>query len=88
MSGRIYLYPYAGPGGRNYLSKQVGTRQDLDANGIELREDLRLQFYCDDGDRAGKRDDLLFEGTVHFDADRREWYALIDEGSYRHTSDG
>lgn len=32
-------------------------------------------------------DELLFEGTVHFDTEKGQWYAIIDENSYRHASD-
>ena len=83
---RIFLYPYAGPNGRNYL-KQVGTLQDVLLSDIKLEEGTRLSFYCDDGDDDGKPDNLFFEGTVHFDPEKRQWYAIIDENSYRHESD-
>jgi hypothetical protein len=83
---RIFLYPYAGPGGRNYL-KQIGTTQDVMLSDIELREGLRLGFYCEDADDDGKQDDLLFEGTVHFDQEKNRWYVIVDENSYRHESD-
>ncbi|MFZ1085682.1 MAG: hypothetical protein WAN35_12015 [Terracidiphilus sp.] len=85
MDERIYLYPYAGPGGRNYV-KQLGTLQDIEKLHITFEENLVLHFYCDDADDSGKTDDLIFEGTAHFDLDRRSWYILIDEDSYRHTS--
>ena len=83
---RIFLYPYAGPGGRNYF-KQIGTTQDVMLNDIKLEEGLRLSFYCEDADDSGRPDELLFEGTVHFDTDKKQWYAVIDENSYRHASD-
>jgi hypothetical protein len=83
---RIFLYPYAGPSGRNYF-KQIGTTQDVMLNDVKLEEGLRLGFYCDDADDEGRPDDLLFEGTVHFDSENRQWYAIIDENSYRHESD-
>jgi hypothetical protein len=83
---RIFLYPYAGPGGRNYL-KQIGTAQDVMLNDIKLEEGLRLGFYCEDADDEGRPDDLLFEGSVHFDSEKNQWYAIIDENSYRHASD-
>jgi hypothetical protein len=83
---RIFLYPYAGPGGRNYF-KQIGTTQDVMLNDIKLREGMRLSFYCEDSDDEGKSDDLLFEGTVHFDPEKSQWYTIIDESSYRHESD-
>jgi hypothetical protein len=86
MTNRIFLYPYAGPGGRNYF-KQIGTKQDVILNDIKLEEGLRLGFYCDDADNEGRPDNLLFEGTVHFDSDKGQWYAIIDENSYQHESD-
>ena len=46
-----------------------------------------MSFYCEDADDEGKPDELLFEGTVHFDPDKKEWYTIIDENSYRHASD-
>lgn len=83
---RIFLYPYAGPGGKNYF-KQIGTTQDVMLNEIELEEGLRLSFYCEDADDKGEPDELLFEGTIYFDHERRQWYTIIDENSYRHASD-
>jgi len=83
---RIFLYPYAGPGGRNYF-KDIGTLQDIQLNDIALKEGLKLSFYCEDEDDSGHSDDLIFEGTVHFDSEKNKWYALIDEDSYRHASD-
>lgn len=56
-------------------------------NDIKLEEGLRLSFYCEDADDDGRSDELLFEGTVHFDAHKSEWYAIIDEDTYRHVSD-
>jgi hypothetical protein len=45
-----------------------------------------IAFYDQDGDGEGNRDDLLFEGTVHYDAERECWYAIIDQNSWRHRS--
>lgn len=83
---RIFLQPYAGPGGRNYF-KQIGTQQDVLLNDIRLEDGKRLSFYCEDADDKGEPDELLFEGTVHFDGEKQQWYAMIDENSYRHASD-
>lgn len=83
---RISLYPYAGPGGRNYF-KQIGTTQDIMLQEIRLSEGLQLGFYCEDQGDDGMLDELLFEGTVHFDHEKGEWYAIIDGNSYRHASD-
>jgi hypothetical protein len=86
MEGRIFLYPYAGPGGRNYL-KQIGTLRDIELNSIELKEGIRLPFYCDDADDHGPND-LIFEGTMHYDDAEKRWYTIIDESSYGHVNDG
>ena len=83
---RIFLYPYAGTGGRNYF-KQIGTTQDIMLDDIKLSDGLQLGFYCEDEDDDGMPDELLFEGTVHFDTEKGQWYAIIDENSYRHASD-
>jgi hypothetical protein len=83
---RIFLYPYAGAGGRNYF-KQIGTTQDVMLNDVRLKEGARMSFYCEDADDQGTPDDLLFEGIVHFDSEKNQWYAIIDESSYRHESD-
>jgi len=82
---RILLYPDC-PTGRNYL-KQLGTLRDIAKVGLELREGMVVGFYDQDGDGEGNRDDLLFEGTVHYDAEKKGWYAIIDQKSWRHESD-
>jgi hypothetical protein len=83
---RVFLYPYAGAGGRNYI-KQIGTTQDVAFEDIKLEEGMHLGFYCEDADDDGKPDDLLFDGTVHFDREKQQWYVVVDEESYRHASD-
>lgn len=85
MPDRIYLYPYAGPGGRNYI-KQLGTLEDIKKAGISLEDGLVLHFYCGDADDSGKPDDLYFDGTVHFDSETQGWYVMVDEKSYRQAS--
>jgi hypothetical protein len=83
---RVSLYPYAGPGGRNYI-KQDGTLADLRRYGVELVEGLVLDFYSDDADDDGRRDDLVFKGSVHHDAASGQWFVLVDEASYHHGSE-
>ena len=73
--GRIFLYPGAGPRGRNKFT--IGTFEDLNAEGITPTEGMNIAFYCDDDDP------LLFEGAIHYDSQLQHWYALIDENSYR-----
>src|SRR5947209_19624429 len=77
----IYLYPYAGPGGRHYL-RQEGTKRDLLRLGITLAEGMILDFYDHDADNDGTRNDLHFRGTAHFDNDLGEWFVVIDQKSY------
>lgn len=83
---RIFLYPDAERGGRHYF-RQIGTKQDMMLTDIELKEGMVLPFYCDDADDEGNPDDLIFEGTVHYDASKKQWYAILDEDSFRHESD-
>lgn len=52
-----------------------------------LREGMRLSFYCDDSDDNGDRGDLVFEGVIHFDSEKNQWYVIVDETSYRHSSE-
>jgi hypothetical protein len=47
---------------------------------------MRLSFWCDDGDDAGKPDALLFEGTAHL-VEGKGWAALIDVSTFHHQSD-
>jgi hypothetical protein len=84
---RIYLYPGYGEGGRHYL-ETAGTMNDLVESGITLAENMQLGFYDIDGSDKRDVDNLLFEGTVHYDAALKKWYALIDWKSFRHESDG
>lgn len=80
------MYPYAGPGGRNYL-KQAETLQDIALSGVKLEEGARLHFYCGDADDEGKPDDLLFDGIAYFDSEKRQWYVIVEESSCCHALD-
>ncbi len=86
MTKRIYLYPGLGEGEPHYLDR-LGTVKDLAEAGMTLTEGMRVGFWMDDGNDQGEDDNLLFEGTVHFDPQRQQWYALIDRASFRHESD-
>jgi hypothetical protein len=86
LSRRTYLYPYAGPGGKNYL-RQLGTKDDIAKTGTILREGMRLSFWNDDSNDEGQPDPLYFDGIVHFDSEAGEWYVVIDDESYHHESD-
>jgi hypothetical protein len=54
--------------------------------GLKLEEGLIVHFYQPDTNRETFRDDLLFEGRVHLDPERNQWYAMIDPESYRRES--
>ena len=72
---------------RRILLNTQGTKEDLERQGIELRENLKLLLYSDDADNDGRSDPLLVEGTAHFDTDHERWLAVIDWDSFRHESD-
>ncbi len=85
MSQPIYLYP-ENEGMPTYLT-QVGTQRDLEAFRIGLEEGLRLTFYDIDGSDSGEPGKLIFEGTVHFDKAKGQWYAVLDRSSFRFEPD-
>src|SRR6266404_4573273 len=78
--GRVYLDP---------MNRQftIGTFKDLEEEKISPAEGMTLHFWHDDANDAGKQDNLIFEGVIHFDKTLGRWYAVIDEHSYRHESD-
>ena len=86
MTDRIYLYPGMGEGARHYL-ETMGTIRDLAETGIVLAEGKIVHFYDIDGSEKRDQDNLLFEGTVHYDSEVGKWYALLDWKSFRHVSD-
>jgi hypothetical protein len=65
----------------------AGTREDLEHQGIELCEGLRLTLYMDDADDAGRPDELRADGIVHFNPDEQCWVAAIDWSALRHASE-
>lgn len=64
----------------------AGTVKDLAHQGIQLREGLALTFYTDDADDQGQPDELLVEGTVHYDEAERAWSAVVDWSAVWHAS--
>ena len=64
----------------------VGTLEDLADRGIELKEGMSLTFYTDDVDDQGQPDELLVEGTTHYNEDEGCWVASIDWSAIRHAS--
>ena len=65
----------------------VGTRRDLERQGLELREGMTVTLYTDDANDNGQRDELLADGVVHYDAAENCWVATIDWNAIRHKSD-
>src|SRR5712692_9613070 len=65
----------------------AGTLQDLERQGIELREGLVLTLYTDDADDQDQPDELRSEGVVHYDGGEQCWVATIDWAAIRHASD-
>ncbi len=64
----------------------AGTRQDLERQGIELREGLRLTLYTDDANDEGHPDKLLADGVVQYNEAEKCWVATIDWSAIRHES--
>ena len=64
----------------------AGTLSDLAAQGVELREGLRLLLYSVDAQADGTNDDLIVEGTVELDRASGAWVARIDWDALRHES--
>src|SRR5260370_18043051 len=70
---RILLPPHEGPDGRNYLDK-IGTLDRIARIGLKLEERLMFQLYRPDyriKDGENSENYLFFEGTVHFDSDKK-----------------
>ena len=65
----------------------AGTLEDLARQAIELSEGLALTFYMDDADDQGRSDDILVDGTTHYDPAGQCWVAIADWSSVRHASD-
>jgi len=64
----------------------AGTRQDLEWQGIELREGMVLTLYTDDANDEGLPDELLAEGIVHYSDTEKCWVAAIDWQGISHAS--
>jgi len=44
----------------------AGTRRDLEQQGIELRQGMKLLLYTDDANDDGQPDELLVDGVVQY----------------------
>ena len=63
----------------------MGTIQDLDRLGVQLREGLCLTFCMDDADEQGNRDDLLVDGIVEKGEDC--FVGKVDWDTVKHESE-
>jgi hypothetical protein len=87
MSERIYADPHKTDGQGRLLLTTLGTKADLDRYGVALEEGMHLDFYTDDANDSGNRDDLLFSGVVFYNAELKAWVASIDWGRLQDASD-
>ena len=65
----------------------AGTRRDLERQGIELRQEMKLTLYTDDANEHGQPDELLAEGVVQFNDAENCWVAKIDWEAIHHASE-
>ena len=61
-----------------------GTLESLESQGIELREGLELELWCDDETLEGERDDLVARVTIERDREYDGWLARMDERGIVH----
>ena len=66
---------------------QPFTNRDLKDQAIELQEGIILSLWTDDLDEQNQFDPMLFEGVVHFDAERERWVAIVDWNEIHHASE-
>jgi hypothetical protein len=64
-----------------------GTIADLEREGLQLREGLKLSVYSDDADDAGKPDDLVATGIVRRDERVGRWVLELDRTTLGHRSE-
>src|SRR3989337_512189 len=65
----------------------LGTRQDLERQGIVLHEGLTLTLYTADADDRGQSDELRAEGVVHYSKDEQCWVASVNWAELRQASE-
>lgn len=64
-----------------------GTLQDLARQGIQLRNGLGLELYCDDTDGNGKYNELRAVAIVEYSSEEQMWVASINWSAIHHASD-
>ena len=63
-----------------------GARISLAKQGIELRDGMILNFYDEDVNSHGDRDDLVFQGEVHY-SESQGWYACVQSEAIKNLSE-
>ena len=63
-----------------------GTQADVARLGLRLAPGLRLQFWCEDEDEHGTRDDLVAVGVVEYDSVNKVWLARLEDPGVEHES--
>jgi hypothetical protein len=86
-SKRIYVDFIKLDEDRRLILSCRGTHNDLARYNIKLEEGLVLTFYSDDADDDGNNDDLVVQGTVHYNTNLNEWVASINWEDIKHVSD-
>jgi hypothetical protein len=84
---RIYIDFQKVDDERRLILSCFGTQRDLALYNVKLEEGLILTFYSDDADDAGNPDDLIVQGTAHYDKTENRWVAIIDWNNIKHLSD-
>ena len=78
------------PQPRRRQPAQADLRGDAGGPGAARDRTVRgaaLNFYMDDANEAGQRDDLLVDGMVRHDEAGQGWVATVDWTAVRHASD-
>ncbi len=83
---RIFLSLRGSAADRQYL-EMIGTLGDIESTGLKLEEGSNVSFYDSEIDQRRNERYRLFEGTVHFDPEKAQWYAIVDATSYRYEPD-
>ncbi len=63
------------------------TQDDLQKQGVLIREGSEIAFWTDDGDDKGNPDPLLFTGKLHRDEDSHQWVAVTEWAGFRSASE-
>jgi hypothetical protein len=85
---RIYVdFLNSGGQANQVVLDRSGTMEDLRRYGITLRDGLVLHLYMDDADDSDQPDNLIVDGVVHYDEERKRWVATYDPASFKHESE-